>query len=293
VGWDRALEELPDQDGLAELAGLGVGLSSPELATLQAHVKLDLKLSLLDSDLPDLPVFAERLTSYFPPALTARYPDAVAAHPLRREIVTTLMVQRDGSIAAGAPSRSGWPRRRVPGRPTRRGRSGWSPRCSSCPRLWSEIAGLPPEVPSAATDQLVLATRGLLDAGTRWFLNHRSGSVAEEACPVRPAGAAADSSAADVAAWAGRRTRVRREAAELVELGRAGGAGRPGGRAAVRGSACWTWWRSASWPTGDGPGCPSRRSPSCTTHCPSAAGRPPTTCEWYWSLSRPIPLTGS
>jgi len=216
-GLDRTLEELPDQDGLAELARLGAGLTSPELATLQAHVKLDLKLSILDSELPELPVFAERLTSYFPPALTARYPDAVAVHPLRREIVTTLLVNEmvdcGGSTFAfrlaedaGAGATDAPRAFRVVAE------------VFELPALWSEIAGLPAEVPSAATDRLVLATRGLLDAGTRWFLAHRSGSVAEELArfgpPVRRLiprlptllrGREADG--------------VRREAAELVELG--------------------------------------------------------------------------
>jgi glutamate dehydrogenase len=86
------------------------------------------------------------------------------------------------------------------------------------PALWSEIAGLPAAVPTVATDRLVLATRGLLDAGTRWFLAHRSESVAEELArfgpPVRRLiprlpgllrGREADG--------------VRREAAELVGLG--------------------------------------------------------------------------
>src|SRR5206468_596766 len=70
----------------------GQGLSSPELATLLAHVKLDLKACILESDLPDAQVFADRLRDYFPAPLRERYPDAVAAHPLRREIITTKLV---------------------------------------------------------------------------------------------------------------------------------------------------------------------------------------------------------
>jgi len=40
------------------------------------HVKLDLKASILDSDLPDAAVFADRLREYFPAPLRERFPDA-------------------------------------------------------------------------------------------------------------------------------------------------------------------------------------------------------------------------
>ena len=70
----------------------GTGLSSPELATLLAHTKLDLTTQVLASDLPDTPAFAGRLPEYFPAAVRDRFPAAVRNHPLRREIVTTMLV---------------------------------------------------------------------------------------------------------------------------------------------------------------------------------------------------------
>ena len=57
----------------------GEGLSSPELATLLAHTKLDLTTQVLASDLPDTPAFAGRLPEYFPAAVRDRFPAAVAA----------------------------------------------------------------------------------------------------------------------------------------------------------------------------------------------------------------------
>ena len=59
---------------------------------LLAHVKLDLKAEILRTDVPDLPEFADLLAAQFPAALAGRFPDAVAAHPLRREIVATTLV---------------------------------------------------------------------------------------------------------------------------------------------------------------------------------------------------------
>src|SRR4029079_7625579 len=70
----------------------GMGLTSPELATLMAHVKLALKDGLLAGDLPDQEVFAARLPSYFPAALREQFGADIRSHQLRREIVATMLV---------------------------------------------------------------------------------------------------------------------------------------------------------------------------------------------------------
>ena len=59
---------------------------------LMAHVKLDLKDHLLASELPDQEVFASRLPAYFPTKLRDNYATDIRAHQLRREIVTTMLV---------------------------------------------------------------------------------------------------------------------------------------------------------------------------------------------------------
>ena len=89
---ERELDVLPNAAQFAELEEAGHGLSSPELATLLAHTKLDLTTQVLASDLPDTPAFAGRLPEYFPAAVRDRFPAAVRNHPLRREIVTTMLV---------------------------------------------------------------------------------------------------------------------------------------------------------------------------------------------------------
>ena len=68
------------------------GLTSPELATLMAHVKLELKDHVLASDLPDQEVFAARLPRYFPTRLREEFGSEIRSHQLRREIVTTMLV---------------------------------------------------------------------------------------------------------------------------------------------------------------------------------------------------------
>jgi glutamate dehydrogenase len=87
----RQLESLPGVDEIERRAELGVGLTSPELASLSAHVKLAVKGELLASDLLDEDLFADRLLGYFPVELRRRFPDAIAQHPLRKEILATVL----------------------------------------------------------------------------------------------------------------------------------------------------------------------------------------------------------
>ncbi|OLT21284.1 hypothetical protein BJF78_34460 [Pseudonocardia sp. CNS-139] len=47
---------------------------------------------MLATDLPDVAAFAGRLPEYFPHAVRERFADAVPRHPLRREIVATMLV---------------------------------------------------------------------------------------------------------------------------------------------------------------------------------------------------------
>ncbi len=89
---NRALEALPSEKEIRRRSEVGIGLTSPELATLMAHVKLALKDEVLASDLPDQEVFAARLPSYFPAQLRDHFATDIRSHQLRREIVTTMLV---------------------------------------------------------------------------------------------------------------------------------------------------------------------------------------------------------
>ncbi|MCZ0913606.1 NAD-glutamate dehydrogenase [Gordonia amicalis] len=93
-GVDLRLEALPQARELRKRfdGELHRGLTSPEFATLMAHVKLEAKSDLLDSDLPDNDVFAARVARYFPEALREKFGEQINAHRLRRQIVTTTLV---------------------------------------------------------------------------------------------------------------------------------------------------------------------------------------------------------
>jgi glutamate dehydrogenase len=65
------------------------GYTRPELAVLMAYTKMGLYRRLLETDFPDEPGFQHYLFDYFPDVLQNRYPEAITAHPLRREIIAT------------------------------------------------------------------------------------------------------------------------------------------------------------------------------------------------------------
>jgi glutamate dehydrogenase len=88
---DRQLEFLPDDEALAARSARGVGLVRPELAVLLAYAKMTLYEELLASGLPDLPELADELRAYFPAAMRDRLGAQIAAHPLRREIIATVV----------------------------------------------------------------------------------------------------------------------------------------------------------------------------------------------------------
>ncbi|RFB75007.1 NAD-glutamate dehydrogenase [Methylovirgula sp. 4M-Z18] len=99
---DRAVEFLPGDTAIETRARSGQGLTRPELAVLLAYAKLALYDKLLESSVPDDPYLATELTHYFPQALTQLYPDAIASHRLRREIVATQLA--NAIINRGGPT---------------------------------------------------------------------------------------------------------------------------------------------------------------------------------------------
>ena len=172
TGLDRTREGLPDPEQIGALAAAGHGLSSPELAVLLAHVKLDLKAAVLRTDVPDLPEFADGLAAQFPTTLADRFPAALAAHPLRRQIVTTSlvneMVNRAGITFAhrlaadvAATAEDAVRAFRV------------ATQVFDLPGLWAQVAALPVAVPVAVIDGIALESRRLLDGAARWLLTQR------------------------------------------------------------------------------------------------------------------------
>ncbi len=96
---DRSLEFLPSDKQIAERQSAGSGLCAPEFAVMIAYTKSADIAEVLTTDLPDDPALDSELLAYFPRALRERFPDTLRAHRLRREIVTTSMVNTMVNLA--------------------------------------------------------------------------------------------------------------------------------------------------------------------------------------------------
>ena len=96
---DRAVEFLPSDEELRKRAQDSKGLTRPELAVLLAYAKLDLDAEIAASELPDDPYLESLLAGYFPKAAVERFPEAVAQHRLRRNIISTVLANRIVNLA--------------------------------------------------------------------------------------------------------------------------------------------------------------------------------------------------
>ncbi|MCU1387066.1 MAG: glutamate dehydrogenase, partial [Ilumatobacteraceae bacterium] len=94
-GWlNRGLEFLPTDRQLAERQSSGQGLTTPEFSVLLAYTKNANAVEVLASDLPDDAYLHADLVRYFPTPMQTRFPDQISAHQLRREIITTQLVNQ-------------------------------------------------------------------------------------------------------------------------------------------------------------------------------------------------------
>jgi glutamate dehydrogenase len=84
---NRASEELPDAEEIADRRRAGRGMVRPELAALVAYAKRWIARSLEASKFIDDPWLERDLRGYFPPAVIERCSHLLAEHPLRRQLL--------------------------------------------------------------------------------------------------------------------------------------------------------------------------------------------------------------
>ena len=173
---DRALEFLPSDEVLSARAEEGRGLTSPEFAVLVAYSKITLTEDLMATSLPDDPWFLTTLRGYFPRQLAERYADRLQLHPLRRQIVTTVlvneMVNRGGiTFAFRAQEETGADAEQV------------ARAYAACREIFGlhdfvrAVEALDNKVETDVQTGLYLAFRRLLDRAVRWFLQARPGRL--------------------------------------------------------------------------------------------------------------------
>ena len=86
---NRAIEYLPSDEEIFHRKARKQGLTAPEGAVVLAYAKMSVFDDLVASNLPDDPFFSRALKAYFPQVLSERFADAIAVHPLKREIIAT------------------------------------------------------------------------------------------------------------------------------------------------------------------------------------------------------------
>lgn len=173
---NRALEFLPSDEECEALQSEGKGLSSPELCTLMAYSKIWVTSALDDSDIAEEQFYQDAMLHYFPAQMIDRYSEQLAEHPLRSEIVATMianaMINRGGiTFAFRAMEETGASIAEIA-------------RAYSVSRAvfdldsyWQRVEDLDNQIPTIAQARLNLEIRRLLDRATRWFLTARGGRI--------------------------------------------------------------------------------------------------------------------
>jgi len=87
----RRLENLPNDEQIVERIGQNRGLTRPELSILLSYSKLTYKNALLESSSLSEECYNTLLLEYFPEKLQQLYADEILQHPLRKEIIATLL----------------------------------------------------------------------------------------------------------------------------------------------------------------------------------------------------------
>ncbi|HEX3733209.1 MAG TPA: NAD-glutamate dehydrogenase domain-containing protein, partial [Mycobacteriales bacterium] len=184
---NRELEFLPSDSECAQRDAENRGLTGPELAVLLAYVKIGIAEDILSSSLPDEAWCNDLLVNYFPSPLRERFAKHMTTHPLRREIITTLLVNEvvnRGGVSyvyraveeTGAEAVDVLRAHHV------------IASVLGLPELWEEIHELDNVIETRAQLAVTSRLRRVLDRGIRWLLQSRSGAidVAAEIERLRP-----------------------------------------------------------------------------------------------------------
>ncbi|NBE80438.1 NAD-glutamate dehydrogenase [Micromonospora rubida] len=171
---DRALEGLPPDEELA--VRTESGLTAPEFAVLLAYVKIVLEREILAEGLADEEWTTEVLVNYFPTPMRERFADRMGQHRLRRDIVTTVLVNeainRGGIsfvfrvVEETAASAADVIRAYVVVREV-----------FGLRELWDAVEALDSKVDPELQTAVYLDTRRLLDRAVRWLVTNRRSPI--------------------------------------------------------------------------------------------------------------------
>ncbi len=216
---DREIEFLPTDEQIAERLAQGVGLVSPELSVLLAWSKIALTDDLMTTSIDSDDWAQKVLADYFPVELRSRYAQRLDEHPLRTEIVVTMLandIVNHGGITfvhrvieeTGA-SVEEVARAYVAAR-----------QIFDMDSFWEELQALDRVAPTAAQNAMYLELRRLLDRSVRWVLTTRGGvlDVSKLIADIRPVVEQLGPLVPDLLQGS-ERARLEQRAADFVALG--------------------------------------------------------------------------
>ncbi len=172
---DRTIEELPTSDEMAERVRAGVGMARPELAVLLSYAKLSLKTAILDSNLPDDPYLQGDLQRYFPDVVVARFGHLTSEHPLRRELIATIVakdvIDSEGvTFVSRAIAETGAEPADV-ARAYRIARE-----VTAAPGRWAALEDLDGVIDPVVQNELMSSVDWVVGLAGRWFLQNAPGA---------------------------------------------------------------------------------------------------------------------
>jgi glutamate dehydrogenase len=169
---DRELENLPNEEQVRALRDSGEGLTSPEFCTLMAYSKIAVTADLNSSDLADDAYYTKVLRGYFPQPLQSGYAQVLDTHPLRRQIISTVManamINKGGITFAYRVSEETGASVAETARAFTIAREVFA-----LDDYWNAVCDLDNKAPTMAQAMLNLEIRRLLDRASRWWLTVR------------------------------------------------------------------------------------------------------------------------
>ncbi|MFG2340389.1 NAD-glutamate dehydrogenase [Streptomyces yangpuensis] len=169
---NRELEFLPTDRQIRELLNNGKGLTQPELAVLFAYTKITLADELIATELPDDPYLRRLLFAYFPAALGDKFSEQIDAHALRREIITTILV--NDTVNTGGSTFLHRLREETGASTEEIVRAQLAAReIFGLADVWDAVEALDNKVAADVQTRVRLHSRRLVERGTRWLLNNR------------------------------------------------------------------------------------------------------------------------